>query len=60
MSFLPKADPEERRLEGPFGAHTGFYSLEDRYPVFYLQRITRRKKAVYPATVVGIPHKEDC
>jgi 4-hydroxy-3-polyprenylbenzoate decarboxylase len=53
-------DPEERRLEGPFGDHTGFYSLEDQYPVFHLQRITRRKKPVYPATIVGIPPKEDC
>jgi 4-hydroxy-3-polyprenylbenzoate decarboxylase len=53
-------DPEERRLEGPFGDHTGFYSLEDRYPVFHLQRITRRKNPVYPATIVGIPPKEDC
>jgi 4-hydroxy-3-polyprenylbenzoate decarboxylase len=53
-------DPEESRLEGPFGDHTGFYSLEDRYPVFHLQRITRRKNPVYPATIVGIPPKEDC
>jgi 4-hydroxy-3-polyprenylbenzoate decarboxylase len=53
-------DPDELRKEGPFGDHTGFYSLEDDYPVFHLQRITRRKKPVYPATVVGIPPKEDC
>ncbi|MDR1177403.1 MAG: menaquinone biosynthesis decarboxylase [Spirochaetaceae bacterium] len=53
-------DPAELRREGPFGDHTGFYSLEDDYPVFHLQRITRRKKPVYPATIVGIPPKEDC
>jgi 4-hydroxy-3-polyprenylbenzoate decarboxylase len=53
-------DPNESRMEGPFGDHTGFYSLPDEYPVFHLQRITRRKNPVYPATIVGIPPKEDC
>jgi 4-hydroxy-3-polyprenylbenzoate decarboxylase len=53
-------DPAERRVEGPFGDHTGFYSLEDEYPVFHLERITRRKNPIYPATIVGIPPKEDC
>jgi 4-hydroxy-3-polyprenylbenzoate decarboxylase len=53
-------DPAETRLEGPFGDHTGFYSLPDDYPVFHLDRITRRKNPVYPATIVGIPPKEDC
>jgi 4-hydroxy-3-polyprenylbenzoate decarboxylase len=53
-------DPGESRLEGPFGDHTGFYSLPDQYPVFHLERITRRKSPVYPATIVGIPPKEDC
>ncbi|MDR1219395.1 MAG: menaquinone biosynthesis decarboxylase [Treponema sp.] len=53
-------DPNEIRVEGPFGDHTGFYSLEDEYPVFHLERITRRKTPVYPATVVGRPPKEDC
>jgi len=53
-------DPGESRVEGPFGDHTGFYSLKDEYPVFHLQRITRRKNPVYPATIVGIPPKEDC
>ena len=53
-------DPSELRREGPFGDHTGFYSLEDDYPVFHLERITRRRKPVYPATIVGIPPKEDC
>ncbi len=53
-------DPEETRLEGPFGDHTGFYSLPDMYPVFHLERITHRKNPVFPATIVGIPPKEDC
>ncbi|MDR2901393.1 MAG: menaquinone biosynthesis decarboxylase [Treponema sp.] len=53
-------DPAELRTEGPFGDHTGFYSLEDEYPVFHLERITRRNNPVYPATIVGIPPKEDC
>lgn len=53
-------DPEELRREGPFGDHTGFYSLPDDYPVFHLERITRRENPVYPATIVGIPPKEDC
>ena len=53
-------DPGETRLEGPFGDHTGFYSLADQYPVFHLLRMTRRKDPIYPATIVGIPPKEDC
>lgn len=53
-------DPSESRVEGPFGDHTGYYSLEDEYPVFHLERITRRKAPVYPATIVGVPPKEDC
>jgi 4-hydroxy-3-polyprenylbenzoate decarboxylase len=53
-------DPGETRSEGPFGDHTGYYSLPDDYPVFHLQRVTRRAKPVYPATVVGAPPKEDC
>ena len=50
---------EDRVVEGPFGDHTGFYSLEDLYPVFHATCITHRKGAVYPATVVGIPPQED-
>ncbi|MDR0695087.1 MAG: menaquinone biosynthesis decarboxylase, partial [Prevotellaceae bacterium] len=45
--------------EGPFGDHTGFYSLEDLYPVMQVTSITHRKDAIYPATVVGIPPQED-
>lgn len=53
-------DPEETRLEGPFGDHTGYYSLADYYPVFHLTCITRRKDAIYPTTIVGKPPQEDC
>jgi len=54
------ADPaEEFILEGPFGDHTGFYSLAAMYPKFHITCITHRKNAVYPATIVGIPPQED-
>jgi 4-hydroxy-3-polyprenylbenzoate decarboxylase len=53
-------DADERRREGPFGDHTGFYSLADDYPVFHVTAITRRKDAIYPTTIVGRPPKEDC
>jgi 4-hydroxy-3-polyprenylbenzoate decarboxylase len=53
-------DPQEPlREEGPFGDHTGFYTLPEPYPVFHVTAITHRKDAVYPATVVGIPPMED-
>lgn len=53
-------DPEEPlRVEGPFGDHTGYYSLEDHYPVFHITAVTRRRDAIYPATVVGPPPMED-
>jgi 4-hydroxy-3-polyprenylbenzoate decarboxylase len=53
-------DPmEEPVMEGPFGDHTGFYSLADRFPKFHVTCITHRKNAVYPATIVGIPPMED-
>ncbi len=53
-------DPmEPMHTEGPFGDHTGFYSLEDEFPVFHLTAITHRKNAIYPATIVGIPPQED-
>jgi len=53
-------DPKEPlRMEGPFGDHTGYYSLPDPYPVFHVTAITHRKDAVYPATIVGIPPMED-
>jgi 4-hydroxy-3-polyprenylbenzoate decarboxylase len=53
-------EPGERRLEGPFGDHTGYYSLADEYPVFHVTTLTRRRQAVYPATIVGRPPMEDC
>ncbi len=53
-------DPEELRLEGPFGDHTGYYSLADLYPVFHVTALTHRKNPVYSATVVGRPPMEDC
>ena len=49
----------ERRTEGPFGDHTGFYTLEDEYPVFRVTAITHRRNPVYPATIVGRPPMED-
>lgn len=53
-------DPTEAlREEGPFGDHTGYYTLPQPYPVFHITAITHRKDAIYPATVVGIPPMED-
>ncbi len=53
-------DPEEEFIyEGPFGDHTGFYSLADYFPKFHITCITHRKDAVYPTTIVGIPPQED-
>ena len=50
---------DELRTEGPFGDHTGFYSLEDEYPVFHVTCITHRKNPVYATTIVGKPPMED-
>jgi 4-hydroxy-3-polyprenylbenzoate decarboxylase len=50
---------DELRSEGPFGDHTGFYSLEDLYPVFHLSCITHRKDPIYSTTIVGKPPMED-
>ena len=53
-------DPNEPMVtEGPFGDHTGYYSLEDNYPLFHISAITRRKSPVYPSTIVGKPPMED-
>lgn len=53
-------DPGEELIwEGPFGDHTGFYSLADYYPRFHVTCITHRRDAVYPATIVGVPPMED-
>lgn len=50
---------DELRTEGPFGDHTGFYSLEGQYPVFHVQCITHRREPVYLTTIVGPPPQED-
>ncbi len=53
-------NPDEELIwEGPFGDHTGYYSLPDWYPKFHITAITHKKNAVYPATIVGIPPQED-
>jgi 4-hydroxy-3-polyprenylbenzoate decarboxylase len=53
-------DPKEPlRMEGPFGDHTGYYTLPEPYPAFHITAITHRKDAVYPATIVGMPPMED-
>jgi len=53
-------DPDDEMIwEGPFGDHTGYYSLPDWYPRFHITAITHKKNAVYPATIVGIPPQED-
>jgi len=53
-------DPaEDMAIEGPFGDHTGYYSLQDLYPKFHVTCITHSREAVYPATIVGIPPMED-
>jgi 4-hydroxy-3-polyprenylbenzoate decarboxylase len=53
-------DPAEPlRREGPFGDHTGYYSLADMYPAFHLTALTHRRQAFYPATIVGMPPMED-
>jgi 4-hydroxy-3-polyprenylbenzoate decarboxylase len=53
-------DPLEAPIwEGPFGDHTGYYSLPDWYPRFHITAITHKKNPVYPATIVGIPPQED-
>ncbi|MBI4822929.1 MAG: menaquinone biosynthesis decarboxylase [Nitrospirae bacterium] len=53
-------EPGERKTEGPFGDHTGYYSLSDVFPVFHLTCITMRDDAIYPTTIVGKPPMEDC
>ena len=52
-------DPNEHRMEGPFGDHTGFYTPKDLFPVFHVTAITHQRGPVYPATVVGKPPMED-
>ncbi len=58
-------DPTQEKLgpgavfEGPFGDHTGFYSLPDRYPIFTASAVTHRNDPIYPTTIVGLPPQED-
>jgi 4-hydroxy-3-polyprenylbenzoate decarboxylase len=53
-------DPNDELIwEGPFGDHTGYYSLPDWYPKFHITAITHKQNAIYPATIVGIPPQED-
>ncbi len=53
------APPNERRPEGPFGDHYGYYSLKHDYPIFHVKAVFHRRDAIYPATVVGKPRQED-
>lgn len=59
FALLGGARPHERKVEGPFGDHYGYYSLEHEYPVFHCEAIYHRRDAIYPATVVGKPRQED-
>ena len=57
--FVGTVDPQERKPEGPFGDHYGYYSLIHDFPVFRCQKIFRKRNPIYPATVVGKPRQED-
>ena len=59
FALIGRVPPRERRPEGPFGDHYGYYSLRHDYPVFHVERIAHRRDAIYPATVVGKPRQED-
>ncbi|HEY8535577.1 MAG TPA: UbiD family decarboxylase [Vicinamibacterales bacterium] len=59
FALMGQVPPHERRPEGPFGDHYGYYSLRHDYPVFRVSRVARRRDAIYPATVVGKPRQED-
>lgn len=59
FALMGTVTPKTRRLEGPFGDHYGYYSLEHDYPVFQIQRLAHRRDGIYPATVVGKPRQED-
>jgi len=59
FALVGHASPHERRPEGPFGDHYGYYSLRHDYPVFRVEAIFHRRDAIYPATVVGKPRQED-
>jgi len=59
FALVGYARPHERRPEGPFGDHYGYYSLRHDYPVFNVEAVFHRRDAIYPATVVGKPRQED-
>src|SRR6202521_5452195 len=59
FALIGHAPPHERKPEGPFGDHYGYYSLQHEYPVFHCDAIAHRRDAIYPATVVGKPRQED-
>jgi UbiD family decarboxylase len=59
LALIGEVPPRERRAEGPFGDHYGYYSLQHDYPVLHVTQMARRKDALFPATVVGKPRQED-
>ena len=59
LALLGEVRPHERKPEGPFGDHYGYYSLQHDYPVFRVAMVARRRDAIFPATVVGKPRQED-
>lgn len=59
FAICGEVPPHERRLEGPFGDHYGYYSLAHDYPVFNVKQMYHRPDAIYPATIVGKPRQED-
>jgi 3-polyprenyl-4-hydroxybenzoate decarboxylase len=59
FALMGEVAPRERRPEGPFGDHYGYYSLRHDYPVFHVRQMAHRRDAIYPATVVGKPRQED-
>ena len=59
FALIGEVPPRERKPEGPFGDHYGYYSLKHDYPVFHVKQMARRRDAMFPATVVGKPRQED-
>lgn len=59
FAFVGRVRPHEVAPEGPFGDHYGYYSLQHDYPVFHVDKVCRKKNAIWPATVVGKPRQED-
>jgi 4-hydroxybenzoate decarboxylase subunit C len=59
FALIGEVPPHERRPEGPFGDHYGYYSLQHDYPVFHASAVFHRRDAIFPATVVGKPRQED-